>query len=74
MFKKTTKTAPKLRDASLTDTLEEFRYGLYAWVILDNHYHILFNVRESGHLLSKFVNLLHGRTSNQINKFDNMVN
>ncbi len=42
---------------------------LAAWVIMDNHYHIL--VRSHiGNELSSFLQRLHGRTSHDINRLD----
>ena len=45
-------------------------YKLYAWVILDNHYHIEFET-NFGKDLGKVLNFVHGRTAFEINKMDN---
>ena len=50
--------------------LKEFRLALYAWVLLDNHYHLLLKVKR-GHDLPRFIGRLHGSTSFQINRLDN---
>jgi putative transposase len=47
----------------------EFNVKLLAWVILDNHYHLLLKMRR-GKDLSRFVSRLHGSTSRQINLWD----
>jgi putative transposase len=57
----------------LRDTLEtlvkELSISLRAWVILDNHYHLLLKTRR-GQDLSRFFRLLHGSTARQINLWD----
>ena len=50
--------------------LRQFDFNLYAWVILDNHYHILFKVYK-GKDLPKVLNKIHGGYSYEINKIDN---
>jgi len=47
----------------------EFGLRLAAWVILDNHYHILVKSRV-GETLPRFFGRLHGRTSFEINGKD----
>ena len=50
----------------------EFRkqhFELVAWVVLDNHYHIEFKAGEAK-VLSKIINLIHGKTSYLVNKLD----
>jgi len=47
----------------------EFSLRLAAWVILDNHYHILVKSRV-GETLPRFFGRLHGRTSFEINGRD----
>ncbi len=44
-------------------------YKIYAWTVLDNHYHIEFITRR-GKDLGEMLNLIHGRTSFEINKID----
>lgn len=56
---------------SVRDTLRtmvaKYHVVLRAWVILDNHYHLLVKT-DKGQELSRFVGQLHGGTSRQINK------
>lgn len=47
----------------------EFSIDLKAWVIMDNHYHILMEIRE-GIKLKKFIQRLHGRSSFDLNNMD----
>jgi putative transposase len=44
---------------------------VFAWVILTNHYHILAKFEKAQELPS-FINKLHGRTSYQFNKIENI--
>ena len=55
--------------AQLKALAQEFSLQLAAWVILDNHYHILVKSRI-GAELSRFIGRLHGRTSFEINGRD----
>jgi putative transposase len=48
---------------------KEFQLELAAWVILDNHYHILIKSRD-GIDLPKFFAKFHGRTSFELNRRD----
>ncbi|MCG3141458.1 MAG: hypothetical protein HDKAJFGB_02743 [Anaerolineae bacterium] len=48
---------------------QEFELQLAAWVILDNHYHVLLKSKV-GTALSRFTARLHGRTSFEINNRD----
>jgi len=58
-----------LRD-TLKKKVQEFSIRLYAWVILDNHYHLLMRVKEKENLY-KFVKHLHGVSSFRLNQRDN---
>jgi putative transposase len=49
----------------------EFELKLSAWVILDNHYHILIKTKV-GETLPKAIGRLHGRISFELNKRDNV--
>ena len=51
----------------IKELTKKFNYRLFAWVILNNHYHILCKVRKSKELPT-FINRLHGSTSYYINK------
>ena len=46
-------------------------YKIYAWIILDNHYHLEFKTKY-GKKLGEMLNLIHGKTSFEINKIDNI--
>ncbi len=57
-----------IRD-QLKALVPEFDLRLAAWVVLDNHYHILVK-SETGAKLSRFFGRLHGRTSFELNGRD----
>jgi len=52
---------------TVKELTKKFNYRLYAWVILNNHYHILCKVENSKNL-PNFINRLHGSSSYSINK------
>jgi len=54
----------------LKTLVQHFGITLRAWVILDNHYHLLLKT-ATGKSLSRFFGQLHGGTSRQINIWDN---
>jgi len=54
-----------LRD-QLKELIVEFGIVLRAWVILDDHYHLLLKTRV-GKDLPRFFGRLHGATSRQLN-------
>ena len=54
----------------LKDLVVEFRIILAAWVILDNHSHILVK-SHAGAELNRFIGRWHGRTSFDLNALDN---
>jgi len=58
-----------LRDI-LKEKIQAFSIKLYAWVILDNHYHLLIRVAEK-ETLYKFVQSLHGVSSFRLNQREN---
>lgn len=53
----------------LKELILEFKLSLAAWVILDNHYHLLIRSRV-GKELPRFFNRLHGATSFELNRRD----
>lgn len=55
---------------SLKAEVQRYDYKLMAWVILENHYHLLFRTFKSDYL-SKIINQVHGSVSYQLNKIDN---
>ena len=54
---------------SLKAEVRRYGYKMTAWVILDNHYHVLFKTNLSSDL-SIIVNHVHGFVSFQLNKTD----
>jgi putative transposase len=52
--------------------LLKFQIALYAWVLLNNHYHLLFKIKK-GEDLSKFINFLNGKSSFELNKSENTI-
>lgn len=65
-------TLPKKRKLlkKIKEFLKAFNFNLYAWVILDNHYHILFKVSR-GRDLPKVLNKIHCGYSYEMNKIEN---
>lgn len=65
--------APARARTLVRDTIQALipSYGLVfnAWVILDDHYHLLLKTHD-GRQLPSFLNRLHGRTARQINLLD----
>ena len=53
----------------IKEILSEFGYQFYAWVILDNHYHILFKTKM-GKDLGKVIRTIHGNSSHHFNKLE----
>jgi len=51
----------------LKDLIQQRGHRLYAWGILDNHYHLLLHLK-SGSGLPIFLKLLHGRSSRFLNR------
>jgi putative transposase len=60
----------RLRD-NLQRLTQQYELTLRAWVILGNHYHVLFKSRNSRDL-PRFFAQLHGSTSRQINLDENL--
>lgn len=56
----------------LRGLIPKFGLALLAWVILDNHYHVIFKTQR-GDALPRFFGRLHGSTSRQINQRDGTV-
>ena len=50
-------------------SVEELGFAIFAWVILDNHYHILIRVAH-GKVLGRLLNRINGRSSYEINKLE----
>jgi len=54
----------------IEDFFQVFNFKLYAWVVLDNHYHILFKTAK-GLDLPKAMGKIHGVFSYEMNKTEN---
>lgn len=65
---KPTKHKGLFRDL-LLEIAEVFGFNVIAWVILDNHYHILLKCAK-GEKLTDFFRRLHGRSAFEFNKLD----
>ena len=61
--------AKSLLRAKLRELVPACGIRLMAWVILDNHYHLLLET-SAGEALSGFVGRLHGSTSRRLNLLD----
>jgi len=57
---------------SLRSLVVKFGIKLYAWVVLDDHYHLLLKTHR-GEDLPRFVGRLHGSCSHRINLLDGKV-
>ena len=57
---------------SLRGLVQQFGITLTAWVILDDHYHLLLKT-ERGEGLPRFFGRLHGSTSRRINVWDDAL-
>ena len=62
----------KIFNRTLKGVLEKYGYHLYAWVILDNHYHCLMKI-TTGESLKFFVKDLHSLSAKRINELDNQI-
>jgi len=65
-----TDSKKKLFCLCLKAGLQKFEIHLYAWVLLNNHYHLLFKI-PAGENLSKFINFINGKSSFELNKLEN---
>lgn len=55
----------------INNSIKQFSYSLYAWVILNDHFHLLLRVEKE---FQKFIQILNGRISFEINKLDKIQN
>ena len=53
------------------ELISQFNISLIAWVVLPNHYHILF-MPKSANEIARFMKLLNGSTSHKLNAQDNL--
>ncbi len=53
----------------INESIKYYQFKLYGWVIIDNHYHLLIRT-TCGNNLGKFINMVHGSSSYEINKID----
>jgi len=53
----------------IKQTLKKYGYSLYAWAILDNHYHIIFR-SSSGKYIPDIIREIHSKSAIEINKID----
>lgn len=56
---------------TIKEVTKEFKFKLEAWVILDNHYHIILWINNSN-MLPKFMQKVHGRSSRRLKKIYTM--
>ncbi|MBS1251497.1 MAG: hypothetical protein MAG451_00530 [Anaerolineales bacterium] len=59
--------ARKLIRDELRERIVDLQIKLYAWVILTNHYHLLFHVQEAAQMI-QLLKGLHGKTAIDLNK------
>lgn len=62
--------APKKKNIiiqQINKAKKKFGFSIYAWVILDNHYHLLIHIKEKGDL-SKIFQIVNGGSSFELNK------
>jgi len=55
----------------IKEAIKRFEISCYAWVILDNHYHLLMRIKE-GKYLSKFIQNIHTNSSRLLNKLEDL--
>lgn len=57
--------------AALKNAIKNYKCKLYAWVILDNHFHLLVKM-EIGRLLPKFIASIEGKSAIELNKLEGL--
>ncbi len=60
----------KMLMEKIFNSIDKIGAKLYAWVILTNHYHILFEI-FSGKNLGRLIKLINGSSSRELNRIDN---
>jgi len=56
----------------LQSKTKKFSVTLRAWVLLDNHYHLLCRFFEAN-VMSRFIGELHGASAHKLNQFDGVI-
>ncbi|NIA10010.1 MAG: hypothetical protein GWP10_09850 [Nitrospiraceae bacterium] len=64
-----TEEKKNLLKKTIKEAGDKFKISFYAWIILDNHYHLLLNVSQ-GELLPAFMKVINGKSSFLLNKID----
>ena len=67
-----TREKKEILRGTLKDVLKRYGYKLYAWVILDNHYHLLIKANK-GDDLKFFVRDLHSLSAKRLNELENQA-
>ena len=63
----------KLLESIILDSMSEFSWTPVAWAVMSNHYHLIARPEaEKDIKLSKIFKTIHGRSSIQLNKIDNI--
>jgi REP element-mobilizing transposase RayT len=62
--------AKMLVQETLKQLIMRFEVPLRAWVVMDNHYHLLLKPPSGKITLSRFIGQLHGSTAFQINRLE----
>jgi len=60
----------KIIRSKLRVSLVKFKVRIYAWVVLSNHYHILFQFKEK-QKLGEFIGFINGGSSYDLNSLEN---
>ncbi len=55
---------------ALKEGIKKFKVDLYAFVILNNHYHLLFKIQK-GVELTNFIGFINGKSSKTLNELEN---
>lgn len=53
----------------IKEASEKFKIEFYAWVILDNHYHLLIRI-SAGEMLPNFLKIINGKSAFLLNKLE----
>jgi len=64
-----TKEKKDLLKKIIKEAGDKFQISFYAWIILDNHYHLLLNISQ-GKSLPAFMKAINGKSAFLLNKID----